>query len=165
MNRLNFYEALYTSCSYIVARRKSIALPILVILIGIALPLLSMMILDGPRFDDLNSTIILIAIALAVGGAIWLLSRATGKGEPFHSKRGEFLTTSVLSFDRSRRSEVLNAIGSGDVERLFAIPVCNVSALCVMVTTLPDKSFVAAQPFEYAELEYRELSPVQVMKE
>ena len=164
MNKMKFYEALYTSCDTIAARRKSIVLPILLILVGIALPLISMNLFVGADFDDINSAVVLLGIALAVGGGIWLLGRATGKGEPFHKQKGQFLTTQTLSFDRSRRSEVLNAIGSGDIERLLAIPVCEVSALCVMVTMLPDKSFAAAQAFEYAELEYRELCGVTIMK-
>ena len=164
MNRIKFYEALYASCSDIVARRKSIVLPLLVIALGIALPLISMMIFEGPEFDDLNSSIVLIGIALAVGGGIWLLGRLVGTGEPYHTAKRRFLETKTLSYDRSRRSEVLNAIGSGDINRLLAIPTCEVSALCVMITMLNDKSFAAAQAFEYAELEYRELCGVTIMK-
>jgi hypothetical protein len=164
MNRIKFYEALYASCSDIVARRKSIVLPLLVIALGIALPLISMMIFEGPEFDDLNSSIVLIGIALAVGGGIWLLGRLVGTGEPYHTANRRFLETKTLSYDRSRRSEVLNAIGSGDINRLLAIPTCEVSALCVMITMLNDKSFAAAQAFEYAELEYRELCGVTIMK-
>lgn len=164
MNRIKFYEALYASCSDIVARRKSIVLPLLVIALGIALPLISMMIFEGPEFDDLNSSIVLIGIALAVGGGIWLLGRLVGTGEPYHTAKRRFLETKTLSYDRFRRSEVLNAIGSGDINRLLAIPTCEVSALCVMITMLHDKSFAAAQAFEYAELEYKELCGVTIMK-
>ena len=134
MNRIKFYEALYASCSDIVARRKSIVLPLLVITLGIALPLISMIIFEGPEFDDLNSSIVLIGIALAVGGGIWLLGRLVGTGEPYHTAKRSFLETKTLSYDRSRRSEVLNAIGSGDINRLLAIPTCEVSALCGMIT-------------------------------
>lgn len=34
-----------------------------------------------------------------------------------------------------------------------------------MLSALPDNSFVAAQVFEYAELEYRELSRVTIIKD
>lgn len=164
MNKIKFYEALYASCANIVARRKSIALPLLVIVAGVALPLVSMMIFDGSQYDDLNSSMVLAGIALAVAGGIWLLGRTVGSGEPYHTDKHAFLVTKTLSFDRSRRSEVLNAIGSGDIAHLLKVPTCEVSALCVMVTMLPDKSFAAAQAFEYAELEYRELCGVTVMK-
>lgn len=164
MNKIKFYEALYTSCSYIVARRKSIVLPILIIVAGIVLPLASTMLLKGSEFDNINSAVILLGIALAIGGAIWLLGRVNGKGEPFHTVKGKFLVTKTLSYDRSRRSEVLKAMGSGNLEALLAVPTCEVSALCLLLTMLDDKSFAAAQLFEYAELEYRELSRVTVIK-
>ena len=122
MNKIKFYEALYTSCSYIVARRKSIVLPILIIVAGIVLPLASTMLLKGSEFDNINSAVILLGIALAIGGAIWLLGRVNGKGEPFHTVKGKFLVTKTLSYDRSRRSEVLKAMGSGNLEALLAVP-------------------------------------------
>lgn len=164
MNKLKFYEALYTSCSYIVARRKSIVLPILVIISGIVLPLLSMMFLKGSGFEDINSVLVLLGIALAVGGGIWLLGRLTGRGEPYHTEKGLYLDARTLAFDRSRRSKVLKAIGSKDLDALLAIPTCDVSALCVLIVTLPDNTFAAAQVFEYAELEYRELGNVTIIK-
>lgn len=164
MNKMKFYEALYTSCDMIVARRKSVVLPFIVILVGIALPLLSMNILTDPGFDDINSAIVLLGIGLAVGGGIWLLGRVTGKGEPYHTAKKQFLECTTLAFDRSRRSEVISAIAKADADKLLSIPTCDVSALCVMVAHLKDNSFVAAQAFEYAELEYKELSGVKVLK-
>ena len=164
MNKMKFYEALYTSCDTIIARRKSLVLPILTILAGIVLPLISMNILTDPGFDDINSAIVLLGIGLAVGGGIWLLGRLTGKGEPFHKDKGHFLTTSTLTFDRSHRAEVLGAITKADADKLLSIPTCDVSALCVMVAQTNDNSFVAAQAFEYAELEYKELCGVKVLR-
>lgn len=164
MNRFKFFEALYASCDSVVARRKGVILPLIVIIIGVALPLISTKVLSTPEYDDINSTIILAGIAIAVIGGVWLLGRATGSGEPYHTQSRAFLNTRTLAFDRSRRSEILNAIGSGDITKLLAIPTCEVSALCVMVSLLPDNSFAAAQAFEYAELEYKELCPVTVMK-
>lgn len=164
MNKIKFYEELYASCSYIVARRKSIVLPILIIVAGIVLPLLSTILLSGEQFDNINSVVILIGIAMAITGGILLLGRLSGKGEPYHTKSGKFLTTRTLAYDRSRRSEVLKAMGSGDINALLSIPTCEVSALCLLLTTLKDNSFAAVQLFEYAELEYRELSRVTVIK-
>lgn len=164
MNKIKFYEELYASCSYIVARRKSIVLPILIIVAGIVLPLLSTILLSGEQFDNVNSVVILVGIAIAIAGSILLLGRLSGKGEPYHTKSGKFLTTRTLAYDRSRRSEVLKAMGSGDINALLSIPTCEVSALCLLLTTLEDNSFAAAQLFEYAELEYRELSRVTVIK-
>jgi len=163
MNKTIFYEAIYASCNNIIARRKSIVLPIILIVIAIVLPFISSAILNGPQYDDINSTVIIVAMATAVAGGVWLLGRVIGKGAPYHKDRGVFLTTTILNFDRSRRSEIINAIGSKDVSKLLAIPTCEVSALCLMISHLPDHSFAAVQLFEYAELEYRELCSVTIM--
>ena len=165
MNKIKFFEALYTSCNSIVARRKSVVIPILTIVAGVALPIISTSLLDGAEYDNINSVVILAGIALAVAGGVWTLGRLTGNGEPYSTKSGKFLDTRILSFSRSHRSEVLKAVGSRDLERLLAIPTCEVSAVSVMLSALPDNSFVAAQVFEYAELEYRELSRVTVIKD
>ncbi len=165
MNKIKFYEVLYTSCSNIVARRKSVLLPLLTILVGIALPLISMQLLKGGAYDDINSSVVLVGLAIAVAGGVWLLGRLVGKGEPYHKAKGEFLTSKILSFDRSNRSKVITAIGSKDYKTLLTIPACEVSALSVMVVCSSDDSFVAVQAFEYAELEYKELCPVTILSD
>ena len=165
MNKIKFFEALYTSCDTIVARRKSVVLPLLIIVAGIVLPLVTTSLIKGDNADDINSIVILVGIALAVGGGVLTLGRLSGNGDPYNNKAGKFLQTRIISFDRSRRSEVLKAVGSRDLEKLLAIPTCDVSALCVLIATLPDNSFAAAQVFEYAVLEYRELSRVTIIKD
>lgn len=165
MNKIKFYEALYTLCSDIVARRKSVLLPLLTILAGIALPLTSMQLLKGSAYDDINSSVVLVGLAVAVAGGVWMLGRLVGKGEPYHKVKGEFLKSRILTFDRSNRSKALSAIGSKDYKTLLTIPVCEVSALCVMVVCSSDNGFVAAQAFEYAELEYKELCPVTILND
>lgn len=163
MNKTKFHEALYASCNDVIAHRKSVVLPLIIIIVGIALSLISTLLLKGIELEDISSSLILAGIALIVIGGIWMVGRLVGKGEPYDTKQGKFLVTRTLSFDRSRRSEVLNAIGSGDVARLLAIPTCNVSALCVMISHLPDNSLAVAQAFEYAELEYKELCQVTIL--
>lgn len=165
MNKIKFYEVLYTSCGNIVARRKSVILPLLTILAGVALPLISMQLLKGGAYDDINSSVVLVGLAVAVAGGVWLLGRLVDKGVPYHKTKGEFLENKILSFDRSRRSEVITAIGSKDFKALLAIPACEVSALSVMVVCSSDQGFVAVQAFEYAELEYKELCPVTILSD
>ena len=82
MNKIKFYEALYASCDNIVARRKSLVMPFVMILIGVALPLISMFALKGSQYDDINSSVVLVGLAIAIIGGIWLLGRITSKGEP-----------------------------------------------------------------------------------
>lgn len=164
MNKMKFYEAIYASCSNIIARRKGVALPLLVIVLGVVLPMITMNVWSGAEYDDINSAVILLGIALAVAGGIWLLGRTIGHGLPYDTQRSEFLETKIISFDRSRRKQVVDAVESGAVDALLSIPACDVSALCVILAMRKDNSIVAAQVFEYAELEYRQLSEVKIMK-
>lgn len=90
MNKIKFFEALYTSCNSIVARRKSVVIPILTIVAGVALPIISTSLLDGAEYDNINSVVILAGIALAVAGGVWTLGRLTGNGEPYSTKSGKF---------------------------------------------------------------------------
>lgn len=164
MNKMKFYEAIYASCNDIVARRKCVVLPLLVIVAGVVLPLITMNIWSGADYDDINSAVILLSIALAVAGGIWLLGRTMGIGLPYDTQRGEFLETKIICFDRSRRKQLVEVVESGVAETLHSIPTCDVSALCVILAMRKDNSIVAAQVFEYAELEYRQLSEVKIMK-
>lgn len=164
MNKIKFYEAIYASCNNIVARHRSAAMPLALIILGVLLPLTSMNIWSGAEYDDLNSAVVLIGIALAVAGSVWLLGRKMGGGVPYHTERGEFLTTRCLSFDRSARRQLLAALASGDVAQLLAVPTCEVSALTLLLASTKDNSVVVAQAFEYAELEYKQLSEVTILK-
>lgn len=164
MNKIKFYEALYASCGDVVAHRKSVVLPLIVIIAGIALALVSTLALGAAEMEDISSTVMLAAILLIIGGGVWIVARLVGRGEPYNTTQRMFLETRTLSFDRSRRSQVLKAVSNGDIEALLAIPTCNVSALCVMISHLPDYSFAAMQAFEYAELEYKELSRVKMIQ-
>ena len=107
MNKTKFYEALYASCSDVVAHRKSVVLPLIAIIMGVALTLISTLLLKGAELEDISSSLILAGITLIVGGGIWAAGRFMGSGEPYNTKQDKFLTTRILSFDRARRSEVL----------------------------------------------------------
>ena len=162
MNKIKFYEALYASCSDVVAHRKSVVFPLITIFAGICLALVSTLILKGVELEDISSSVMLIAILLLIGGGVWAVVRLTGRGEPYSTKQGKRLQTRTLSFDRSNRNKVLSAVNSGDIDALLSIPTCNVAAICVLISHLPDYSFAAMQAFEYAELEYKELSRVKM---
>lgn len=160
MNKIKFFEALYASNSAIVARKKSIVLPIILIVIGIIIPLVGMQLLDAPEYDNITSTLIIVAMAVCVGGVVWLLRRILGGGEPYCTTNGEYLKVETLNFDRSRKKELLKALAEKNFTSLRAIPSCDISAVTALVCTTADGSFAAAQLFEYSELEYRELSKV-----
>ena len=67
-------------------------------------------------------------------------------------------------FDESRRRQVLEAVAAGDAGALLAIPRRTVSSVSVLFYSTPDGSFVAMQPFEYVDLEYRPLGDIKVVR-
>ncbi|MBO5771997.1 MAG: hypothetical protein J6R09_05115 [Alistipes sp.] len=163
MNKIKFCEALYASCDEIVARRKTIVVPIVVAIVGMLLPL-ACVVFEDKIPSEIYSWLILGGAGISLCGVIWLLARLAGHCEPYHKAKGCYLKNDVLSFDRSHRDKVLEYITVGDYDKLKAEPTCDVSALTVMLYALPDGSFVAAQAFEYAELEYRALCDVKIMR-
>lgn len=165
MNKIKFCEALYALCGDdVVCRRKTIILPVAVTLIGMSLPLVGVMLEDSIG-ETLNSVLVMGGAAVALFGAVWLLLRLASSGEPYHKSKRGYLKDEVLSFDRSHRDRVLSHIASGDYKALKAEATSDVSSLTVLVYASSDGSFVAAQAFEYAELEYRKLCDVTVMQQ
>ena len=69
---------------------------------------------------------------------------------------------SELYFDRGIRSDVMQAVSDGDAERLFGMKRAQVPALTVALYRTPGNRFAAMQAFEYADLEYRPLTRLQI---
>ena len=165
MNTKRFCETLYASCDgAVVPRRKSLLTPILLLIAGIGLPFLGGLLEDNATADTLHSALVICGIGIALVGAILLLGRCTGDGEPYHLKRRCFLSSQIRNYERELRSEVLDALGKRDYKALMAIPTSEASGLTVLIYALPDSTFAAAQAYEYAELEYRPIGSVYVMK-
>ena len=165
MNKKRFCEALYASCDgVVVCRRKSLIIPALLIVAGIALPFAGALLGDSVSAQNLHSALVITGLGVALVGAVLLLGRVAGHGEPYHKEKRAFLRSEIRSFDRSMRSKVLDCIGKGDYKALMALPTDDASGLSVLIYALPDGSFAAAQAYEYAELEYRQIGSVVVMK-
>lgn len=164
MNKIDFCEALYASSEgIVVCRRKSLFVPVLLILAGALLFALGSLLGERSELVDLCSSLVMAGIVVAVAGAVWMLFRLAGEGEPYHKQKRAFLRGEVMAFDRAQRAKLMEAIEGGDYEALKRIPRREVSALAVMIYALSDGSFVAVQPFEYAELEYRPLCGVKIL--
>ena len=69
---------------------------------------------------------------------------------------------SELYFDRGIRSDVMQAVSDGDAERLLGMKRAQVPALTVALYRTPGNRFAAMQAFEYADLEYRPLTRLQI---
>lgn len=111
----------------------------------------------------MRSSLMMAGIVTAVAGAVYLLFRLAGGGEPYHKAKHAFLRSDVLSFDRAQRDKVMAAIEKGDYDALVKLPRRDVSALAVLAYALPDGTFAAVQAFEYAELEYRPICGVKIL--
>ena len=165
MNTKRFCETLYASCDgVIMPRRKSLLIPVLLLIAGIGLPFLGGLLEDNTTADTLHSALVICGIGIALVGAVLLLGRSTGEGEPYHLERRCFLRSQTRNYENELRSEVLYALDKGDYKALLAIPTSEVSGFTVLIYALPDETFAAAQAYEYTELEYRPLGSVSIMK-
>lgn len=162
---MKFCEELYASHGdVIVRRRRSMAVPATVAMAGVALLVLNAVMPDGAEWVDARSVMVLAGAIAAIVGIVMMSARMFGGGVPYHTAGRSYLRGEVMMFDESRRREVLEAVGAGDVEALLAIPRRNVSSLSVLCYSTPDGGFVAMQPFEYVDLEYRPLGGIKVVK-
>lgn len=161
---MKFCEELYASHGdVIIARRRSVIAPMLITVVGAALLVLNALLPDDAELVNLRSVLVLAGAVAAIVGIVMLSARMFGSGVPYHKGCRSYLRGEVLMFDGSRR-QVLEAIAAGDAGALLAIPRRNVSSVSVLFYSTPDGSFVAMQPFEYVDLEYRPLGDVKVVR-
>ncbi|MCD8275955.1 MAG: hypothetical protein LUC96_13415 [Alistipes sp.] len=113
--------------------------------------------------NNLRSSIVFIGGILVVAGMIMAATQMFGSGgAPFHRAERCFLLYEELYFDRGIRSDVIQAVADGEVERLLGMKRAQVPALTVVVYRTPDNRFAAMQAFEYADLEYKPLTELKI---
>lgn len=147
----------------ILKKRKSLLIPVLLLLAGTAL--IAVNGLWGAAFTvDLRSSAVFIAGALFVAGLLWTLARLLGSdGVPYHSGAKCFLQYDELYFDRKYGREVVDSVNGGDLRKMLALERSRVPAVAVALYRTPDWRFAALQAFEYIDLEYRPLSELQIV--
>ena len=64
--------------------------------------------------------------------------------------------------EKTDAESVEDIVAEGNVERLLAMPHARVPAVSVAMYRTPDNRFAAMQAFEYADLEYRPLTRLQI---
>lgn len=164
MNKNAICEALYAlPDGVVVRRRKPFFVWTLVWLSGMAL-LVANGLLGGRMGNDLSSALVLIGGAAVSVSSILLAVRIFSKeGVPFHRPSRRYLQFKTLYFDFPQRDEVVERVLSGCAGELLQMPHAQVPSLCVALYRTPDHCFVAMQAFEYAELEYRPLTPLRIV--
>ena len=86
----------------------------------------------------------------------------SAEGAPYYRAGRSYLRYDELYFERSQSRDVVALVAEGNVERLLAMPHARVPAVSVAMYRTPDNRFAAMQAFEYADLEYRPLTRLQI---
>ena len=164
MSNYKLSEALYALPErIIIKRRKSLFVPIAMLLIGSALLVANSMLHSSADLDTLRSALILFGGCFACVGVVMLFLRFTDSGfDPYHKDDRCFLKREELKFQKEQKTTVLDLLSKQDFTTLRNIPSDGISALIVVLYSSPKGSFVAAQAFEYIDLELTPVSRLEV---
>lgn len=163
MDKHKISEALYALPGDVVVKRRKSQLVCAVLFIAGAALIAVNNIYGAELTNNLRSSIVFIGGILVVAGMVMAAARMFGSGgAPFHSGERCFLLYEELYFDRDTRSEVMQAVADGAVERLLGMKRAQVPALTVAVFRTSDNRFSAMQAFEYADLEYKPLTGLKI---
>lgn len=159
----DFNEALYASSNgVVVERRKSIIVPILVLLAGMALLVVNYFIENGSDANNLKSTLILIGGAVALVGVAMCGINIFGSGAPYHMGDKCFLVRKQYSFDRSQEKEVLKAVEAVDRLALDVIEESDIASISALCYHSPRSRYCAMQAFAYEEFVFKSITELQV---
>lgn len=163
MNILDINEAIYASSNgVVVERRKSMIVPILVLLAGLALLVVNYIIDNGDDANNLKSVLVLMGGVASVLGAALCGIRIFGTGGPYHKQDKCYLICKQYSFSREQETEVLRIVNNNDKEALDKVEESNVMALLVLCYYSPKGSFVAMQAFGYSDFTYNPITEVKI---
>ena len=163
MDKIKICEAMYAlPGEVVVRRRKSLLIPAVLLVAGVAMLVLNNMYGAGLS-NNMRSALVFLGGSLALAGMITLAARFfSSEGAPYYRAGRCYLRYEELYFERGLSAEVRKCIAQGDVGRLFALPHAQVPAVAVAVYRTPDNRFAAMQAFEYTDLEYRPLTELRI---
>lgn len=166
MSKYDMREALCAlPCGVIVKRRKTVAVPLLLLVAGVAMLVTNGMLSGSADNADLKSALVLFGVALTLVGGIVTAARLFGAGgAPYHIGDGCFLRREEFKFDKERAAEVAEAIRQGDFEALRAIPQSGVSAVTAVLYSSRTSGFAACGAFKYADMEMRPICEMKVVE-
>ena len=154
MDKIKICEAMYAlPGEVVVRRRKSLVLPAALLAAGVAILVLNH-VYGASMTNNLRSSAVFIGGSLALAGMITLAA--------YYRAGRSYLRYDELYFERSQSRDVVALVAEGNVERLLAMPHARVPAVSVAMYRTPDNRFAAMQAFEYADLEYRPLTRLQI---
>lgn len=164
MDKIKICEAMYAlPGELVVRRRKSLLVPAVLLLAGVAILVLNNLYGAGLT-NNLRSAMVFVGGSLALVGMITLAARFfSAEGAPYYRPGRSYLRFDELYFERGAASSVVDCVSEGDVQRLFTMPHARVPAVAVAVYHTRDNGFAVMQAFEYTDLEYRPLTRLRVV--
>jgi cell division ATPase FtsA len=165
MEQKNFIEALCASSNgVVVERRRSIIIPLVVLLVGLGILVINYLIKNGDDANNLKSALVLVGGATTLIGAALCATRIFGGGAPYHTTDRCFLVHKRYSFDKSVQAKILESINNCDKIALDAIQESDIAGLTVECYYSPCSKFCAMQAFAFEELVYKSVSELKVKR-
>lgn len=163
MNIKDFNEALYASSNgVVVERRKSIVMPLVILLVGILLLVVNSFVESGVDTNNLKSALILAGGLIALVGAAYCAVNIFGEGAPYHKADKCFLVREKYAFEREQSAAVVKAVEACDKEALDAIDECDIAALSVVYYYSPKSDYCAMQAFAYEDFVYNSITKLAI---
>ena len=161
MDIKNFNEALYASSNgVIVERRKSLVMPLIVLLVGIGLLVANYFIENGDDANNLKSALVLAGGIISVAGIALCGIRIFGGGVPYHKEDKCYLIRKKYSFVRAQQGAVVKAVEKCDKLALDGMSESDIAAISVICYYSPRSKYCIMQAFAYDELLYKEITPI-----
>ena len=146
MDIKDFNEALDASSNgVVVERRKSIIVPVLVLLAGIALLVANYFIENGNDANNLKSALVLTGGIVAVVGLALCGVNIFGGGVPYHTTDKCYLVRKQYSFNRDQHDAVIKAVERGDKLALDSIEESDIAGVTVICYYSPLSKYCAMQ--------------------
>ena len=160
MSKYDMCEMIYAQTEgAIIPRRRSVVVPIMVLVLGIVLLGLTAVIESTVENGNLRSALMLFGAIFAIVGIIMTVIRLSGTSKaPYCVKDGCFLDKKELKFTKEQKNIVVDLLRKGDFATLRSLEQSDVSALMVIEYSSPKSRVAACQAFEYLELELRPVS-------
>lgn len=166
MTKYDMCEALCASSGGAVElRSKSLLMPILTLVAGVALLVVNGVVPATSGMMNLKSAIVLLGAVLAAIGVALVVYRAMGSDRaPYHTTDGCFLQKKELKFTKEKSHHIRDLVNRGEITTLRTLTEDGVSAVTAVIYTSPRSGFCAVQVFEYIEMELQPVSDLKIIK-
>ena len=163
MDIKEFNEALCASSNgVVVERRKSLLVPILVLLAGITLLVINYFIENGSDANNLKSALVLTGGLVSLVGIALCGVGIFGGGTPYHTGDKCFLVRKQYSFDRTQHDCVIKAVEACDKLAIDGIEESDIAGISVICYYSPRSKYCAMQAFAYEEFVYKSICELRI---